>query len=108
MPSTISGNLGGAASSGVQVTLNGPATGLVLNAADSNGNYTFSNVPAGTYILRAVDGSGKVNYLATHQVIADGVSTYSAINFNPTAINAGGTPLSGQSIIPNPNGTPTF
>lgn len=108
MASTISGNLGGAAASGVQVTAYSPATGLIMNAGDGSGNFTFSNLPAGTYTLRAQDGSGKNNYLASHQVIADGVSTYSNINFNPTAVNAGGTSLSGQSIIANPNGTPTF
>ena len=92
MASTISGNLGGAASSGVQVTAYSQATGLIMNAADGSGNYTFSNLPAGTYTLKAVDGAGKLQYLATHQVIADGVSTYSNINFNGIAVNAVGTP----------------
>jgi len=108
MSSTISGNLGGASASGVQITCYSQQTGLIMGAADSSGNYSFAGLPQATYTLKAQDGSGKVNYLVTHQVIADGVTTYSNINFQPVAINAGGTPLSGQSIIPNPNGTPTF
>lgn len=109
MPSTITGNLGGASSSGVQVTAYSSQSGLILNNADASGNFTFSNLPAGTYTLKAQDGSGKVNYLASHQVIADGSSTYSGINFNPTAVNAGGTKSGYTDLsIPNPNGTPTF
>jgi hypothetical protein len=108
MASTITGNLGGASASGVQITCYSPQTGLIMNAADASGNFSFAGLPAATYTLKAQDGSGKVNYLVTHQVIADGVTTYSNINFQPLAVNAGGTPLSGQSIIPNPNGTPTF
>jgi len=109
MSSTISGNLGGASSSGVQVTAYSAQTGLIMNAADGSGNYSFTGLPAGTYTLKAQDGSGKNNYLVTHQVIADGAATYANINFNPTAVNAGGTAAGYTNLnVLNPNGTPSF
>ncbi len=37
MPSTISGSLGGASASGVQITCYSPQTGLIMGAADSSG-----------------------------------------------------------------------
>ena len=109
MPSTISGNLGGASASGVQITAYSPQTGLIMGAADSNGNFSFAGLPQATYTLKAQDGSGKVNYLVTHQVIADGAATYANINFNPTAVNAGGTAAGYTNLnVLNPNGTPSF
>ena len=90
------------------------ALGLVtatigLGAADSSGNFSFAGLPQATYTLKAQDGSGKVNYLVTHQVIADGAATYANINFNPTAVNAGGTAAGYTNLnVLNPNGTPSF
>jgi hypothetical protein len=89
MSSTINGNTGGAASSGALVQLlNVLTNSVVFYPADASGNYSFS-VAAGSYIISATL-AGFVYYHPV-QVIADGTSTYSNINLNPTALNASNT-----------------
>jgi len=87
MSSTISGNVGGAASSGAQVQcLNIRTNAILFAAADGSGNYTFASLVAGTYTISATLASNV--YYHPVQVVADGTTTYSNIDLNPTALNA--------------------
>jgi hypothetical protein len=87
MASTISGNVGGASASGAQVQcLNIATKQISYGAGDGSGNYTIPNLAAGTYVVSATLGSNV--YYHPVQVIADGSSTYSAINLNPVLLNA--------------------
>lgn len=87
MSSIISGNVGGASSSGAQVQCEDIFTKAILfTAADGSGNYTFSSLSASTYIIRATLAS--YAYYRSVQVVADGAATYSGINLTPTALTA--------------------
>lgn len=87
MASTINGNAGGAAFSGAQIQcMNNRTQAILFAAADASGNFSFTNLPQARYIVSATF-SGDVYYHPVH-VSADGTSTYSGINLNPTALNA--------------------
>jgi hypothetical protein len=91
MSSTISGNVGGSSFSGAQVQCVSVPQGVItLTTADASGNYSFAGLVAGNYQISATIA----NFVYYHpvQVIVDGVSTYSNINLNPTALNASNTP----------------
>ena len=87
MSSTITGNVGGASFSAAQVQCVNIRTNVITFApVDGSGNYSFAGLAAGTYVISSTIAS----YVYYHpvQVVADGSSTYSAINLNPTALNA--------------------
>jgi hypothetical protein len=92
MASTISGNVGGAASSGAQVQCLNIATKAVsYGAGDGSGNYTIPNLSAGTYQVSAFLSPNV--YYHPVQVTVDGVATFSGINLNPTALSAANAPV---------------
>ena len=84
--SSITGNAGGASSSGAGVYLLNTSGSEVpaINAADASGNFTFSGLVAGTYRLSGVGnfGSGAYKgftYKSTVDLIVDGTTTYTGI-----------------------------
>lgn len=91
MSSTISGNVGGATASGAQVQCRTVSSGTEASgiirfaAADGSGVYSFAGLPAGTFVISAFLAS--FVYYHPKQVVADGSSTYSDVNLNPTALN---------------------
>jgi hypothetical protein len=92
MSSTINGNVGGSSFSGAQVQCRDNRTqNITFAAADGSGNFSFTGLPAARYIISAFF-SGDVYYHPVH-VTADGTTTYSAINLNPTALNANNAPV---------------
>jgi hypothetical protein len=78
MPSTISGNIGGAAESGVQVTAYNNTAGLLLTNADASGNYSFSGLVSGTYVV-AIGGT-----YYKKSVTVDGSSSYTNVDLSPS------------------------
>jgi hypothetical protein len=87
MASTITGNVGGASFSAAQVqAVNILTKAITFATVDGSGNYSFASLPAGTYQITATIGSNI--YYHPVQVIADGTTTYSNINLNPTALSA--------------------
>lgn len=99
MASTISGNVGGAAASGANVSCTNVATGAqVYAAADGSGNYTFSGLAAGTYNIQAVLATKQ--YLPSGKsIVVDGASTYQNVNLNPIAANAANAPASNTLLF---------
>lgn len=90
--STITGNVGGAAFSAAQVQcMNNRNQSIVFATVDGSGNFSFAGLPQARYIISATI-AGYVYYHPVH-VTADGVSTYSGINLNPTAISANNAPV---------------
>lgn len=101
--STINGNVGGSNAQNAHVTCYGVPTGLLFAQADASGNYSFASLPAGTYVIKAtsegITSGPLVGYVyrSHYTIVADGSTTYSAVNLNPTAPNAD-----------NSSSTPTF
>ena len=100
MPSSITGNAGGASSSGALIQLDpfdqalGSFSTMTANA-DASGNFTFSNLIAGTYLLIA-STSGITSgpyvgfvYRKTVAVDVDGVNNFTGVNIPvPVAANS--------------------
>ena len=94
MASSISGNAGGASSSGAGIYLVNTSGSFapVIGAADASGNFTFSGLVAGTYKLSA-GGAGipsgafkGFTYKSTVDVVVDGVTAYTGVTIPaPTA-----------------------
>ena len=78
MSSTISGNIGGAAESGVHVMAFNNTMGLLHTNADANGDYSFSGLVSGTYVI-SIGGT-----LYKKAVTVDGSSTYSNVDLSPS------------------------
>jgi hypothetical protein len=78
MASTISGNIGGSAESGVQVTAFNNTMGLLYTNANASGNYSFSGLVSGTYVI-AIGGT-----LYKKSVSVDGSSTYTNVDLSPS------------------------
>jgi hypothetical protein len=90
--SIISGNVGGSAFSGAQVQcVNNRTNQILFAAADGSGNFSFTGLIQAKYIISAYF-SAEVYYHPVH-VAADGTSTFSGINLNPTALNANNAPV---------------
>jgi hypothetical protein len=92
MSSTISGNVGGAAAVGAQVQIRDIQNNKIkFAAADGSGNYSIPGLAATTHIVSATLSANV--YYHPVQVVTDGVSTYTDINLNPTALNAQNAPV---------------
>lgn len=91
MSSTISGNVGGAAAVGAQIqVLDVHSNKVRFSVADASGNYSVPGLSASTHTVR-VFLTAEVYYHPV-SVVTDGVSTFSGINLNPTALNAANAP----------------
>lgn len=97
MSSSIAGNVGGSAFSGAQVQcVNNRTLAIIFTAADASGNFSISGLTAAEYIVSAFY-SGDVYYHPVH-VTVDGTTAYTAINLNPTALNANNAPVQASNF----------
>lgn len=92
MSSSIAGNVGGSAFSGAQVQcVNNRTQQIIFASADGSGNFSFTGLAFARYIISAFF-SAEVYYHPVH-VTVDGVTAYTGINLNPTALNANNAPV---------------